>query len=137
MAALGERTFQVDCDVLQADGGTRTAAVTGAYVALYQAMLHLVKDQLLPSIPLRSAVGATSVGVVAGEQLLDLCYEEDSEADVDFNVVMTSSGDFVEVQGTAEGHPFSRSVAHELLDLAAKGIQELFVAQQETIQKLS
>ncbi len=135
MSAIGERTYQIDCDVLQADGGTRTAAITGAYVALYLAMNRLVKTKAYPTVPLRAAVAATSVGIVDGQPLLDLYYGEDSKAEVDFNVVMTSDGDFVEVQGTAEGRPFSRSVMDQLLDLAQKGINDLFVAQQESLKK--
>jgi ribonuclease PH len=134
--ALGERTFTVDCDVLQADGGTRTVAITGAYVALYQAMQNLVNMGVLPRIPLRSAIAATSVGVVHGNVLLDLCYEEDSRAEVDFNVVMTSKGEFVEIQGTAEGRPFSRDTANMLLALAEKGIKQLFAIQQSAIDGL-
>ena len=108
MKGLGERTVTIDCDVLQADGGTRTAAITGAYIALYQALAYMVKTGAIPSVPLNSAVAATSVGLVDGEAILDLCYDEDFRADVDFNVVMTGDGDFIEVQGTAEGNPFSR-----------------------------
>ena len=100
---LGERTFTVDCDVLQADAGTRTAAITGSYVALYLAIAALVDEKQLPELPILSAVAATSVGIVDGEVLLDLCYEEDADADADFNIVMTAEGEFVEVQGTAEG----------------------------------
>ena len=137
MTVLGERTFQVDCDVLQADGGTRTAAITGAYVALYQAMLRLAQRKGLASVPLHAAVGATSVGIVDNEPLLDLCYEEDPRAQVDFNVVMTSESDFVEIQGTAEGRPFSRSTVDRLLDLAHKGIEELFLAQAKALEKLT
>lgn len=136
LEALGERTLLVDCDVLQADGGTRTAAITGAYVALYQTLKTLVDCRRLGEIPLRSAVAAASVGIVDGRCLLDLCYEEDSRAQVDFNVVMTDQGRFVEVQGGAETRAFSRKAVDSLLDLAAKGIQELFVAQAEAIKLL-
>ena len=136
MRALGERTFQVDCDVLQADGGTRTAAITGSYVALYMALHKLVQAGVYPTVPLKAAVAATSVGIVDGQALLDLYYQEDSKAEVDFNVVMTSEGEFVEVQGTAEGRPFSREVMDGLLDLARKGIDELFLAQQEALTRL-
>jgi len=132
--ALGERTLTIDCDVLQADGGTRTAAITGAYVALYQAMRTMVDMGVLPSIPLKSAVAATSVGVVHSYRLLDLCYDEDYNAEVDFNVVMTSQGEFVEVQGTAEGKPFSRETIDALLSLAEKGIRELFQIQQAILE---
>ncbi|MSQ40784.1 MAG: ribonuclease PH [Dehalococcoidia bacterium] len=133
---LGDRTFTVDCDVLQADGGTRTAAITGAYVALYQAFLVLQRRRLLASIPFKAAVGAVSAGVVDGQALLDLCYEEDSRADVDLNVVMTDKGDLVEVQGTAEAKPFSRETLEGLLDMAGEGIRQLHQAQQEAIERL-
>ncbi|HEY93159.1 MAG TPA: ribonuclease PH [Dehalococcoidia bacterium] len=134
--ALGERTLIIDCDVLQADGGTRTAAITGAYVALYQALRTLAYMGIISSIPLRSAIAATSVGIVHGYQLLDLCYDEDCNADVDFNVVMTSQGKFVEVQGTAEIKPFSKETIDSLLSLAEKGITQLFEAQQAALDAL-
>ena len=134
---LGERTLIVDCDVLQADGGTRTAAITGAYVALHQAMQTLANMGIISSIPLKCAVAATSVGIVHSYRLLDLCYDEDSNAEVDFNVVMTSRGEFVEVQGTAEGKPFNRETIDDLLSLAEKGIQELFQVQQIALDKLN
>ena len=134
--ALGERTFTVDCDVLQADGGTRTAAVTGGYVALYQALHNLKKQGILKSIPLKSAVAATSLGIVDRETLLDLCYEEDYRAAVDFNVVMTDRGEFVEVQGTAEGKPFSKESIDALLSLAEKGIEQLFEIQKKALAEL-
>ncbi len=133
LKALGERTLMVDCDVLCADGGTRTAAVTGAYVALRLATDHLVKKGLLPSSPLRTAVAAISVGVVKGEALLDLCYAEDSQAEVDANVVMTAQGDFVEVQSTAEGKPFSFETLTVLLSLARHGITDLLAAQEQCL----
>ena len=136
MKALGERTLVMDCDVLQADGGTRTAAITGAYVALYQALLHMVKTGMLTSVPLNSAVAAISVGRVDGETVLDLCYDEDFRAEVDFNVVMTQEGDFIEMQGTAEGKPFSRASMDEMLSLAEKGIQSHLEAQRNVIQEL-
>jgi ribonuclease PH len=126
LKALGERTLTVDCDVLQADGGTRTAAVTGAYLALRLAVAHLQGTGVLTRNPLRMGIAAVSVGVVDGEPRLDLCYEEDSRADVDCNVVMTEAGEFVEVQGTAEGKPFSLAVMQELFALATGGINELF-----------
>jgi ribonuclease PH len=134
MAALGERTLTVDCDVLQADGGTRTASITGGYVALYKAMETLKNMGVLSSIPLKYAVAATSVGVINNDMMLDLCYDEDSRAGVDFNVVMTSKGEFVEVQGTAEGKTFSQQTLNDLLALAEKGIQQLFQAQQEALK---
>lgn len=130
---LGERTLAVDCDVIQADGGTRTAAITGAYVALHQALTGLQRDGSLDELPLRAAVAATSVGIVDGEALLDLCYEEDFRAEADFNIVMTDAGEFVEVQGTAEEKPFTRSQLDDLLGLAEKGIRELFPHQQSAI----
>ncbi len=136
LSAIGERTVILDCDVLQADGGTRTAAITGAYVALYQALLNLVRQGVLPSVPLRSAVAATSVGVIDGTGLLDLCYEEDARADVDFNVVMTDKGDFVELQGTAEGSPFSQDTTDCLLALARQGIKYLLDMQREAVEAL-
>ena len=136
MKALGERTLVMDCDVLQADGGTRTAAVSGSYVAMYQAMLYMVKTGTLASVPVKGAVAAISVGVVDGETVLDLCYDEDSRAEVDFNVVMTQGGEFIEVQGTAEGSPFSKTAMDELLSLAAKGILRHLEAQGKAIQGL-
>jgi ribonuclease PH len=136
MEALGERTLTVDCDVLQADGGTRTASITGAYVALYQALAGLVAKGLIPSVPLTVPVAAVSVGVVRGEDMLDLCYEEDSHAEVDFNVVKTGEGSFVEVQGTAEGKPFTREGLDSMLALADKGIQELFERQRQAIAQV-
>jgi len=132
--ALGERTLVVDCDVIQADGGTRTAAITGAYIALYKAMEKLANMGVISSIPLKSAVAATSVGIVNNVMLLDLCYDEDCQAAVDFNVVMTSKEQFVEVQGTAEGKPFSRQSIDDLLSLAEKGIKQLFQAQQDILE---
>jgi ribonuclease PH len=134
LSALGERTLIVDCDVIQADGGTRTAAITGAYIALHQALRTLANMGVISSIPLKSAVAATSVGIVHSYMMLDLCYDEDCNAAVDFNVVMTSRGEFVEVQGTAEGKPFSRDAINELLSLAEKGIKELFQIQQEVLK---
>ncbi len=134
LSALGERTFIVDCDVLQADGGTRTAAITGAYVALHQAMQTLANMGVISSIPLKSAVAATSVGIVRGYRLLDLCYDEDYRAEVDFNVVMTSTGEFVEVQGTAEAKPFTKETIDSLLSLAEKGIKQLFQVQQAALE---
>jgi len=134
--ALGERTLVVDCDVLQADGGTRTAAITGSYVALVQALNTLKEMGYIASLPIKSAVAATSVGIVAGELLLDLCYDEDSWAEVDFNVVMTSEGQFVEIQGTAEMSPFSKESIDSLLSLAERGIARLFEAQKAAIEGL-
>ena len=133
LAALGERTFTVDCDVLQADGGTRTAAITGGYVALVVALHSLKKRGILSSIPLKGAVAATSVGILSRQALLDLCYEEDYQAGVDFNVVMTDKGEFVEIQGTAEGKPFSREAVDLLLTLADTGIKQLFKVQKSVL----
>jgi ribonuclease PH len=129
LGTVGVRTFYVDCDVLQADGGTRTASITGGYVALAEAVARLLKDGVLERNPLREAVAAVSVGVVAGRVLLDLCYDEDSRAETDMNVVMTAGGGIVEVQGTAEGTPFSRSQAEAMMDLASRGIGELLDRQ--------
>ncbi len=136
MTALGERTIILDCDVLQADGGTRTAAVTGSYVALYQALKTLKNMGVISSIPLRSAVAATSVGIVHDYMMLDLCYDEDYNAAVDFNVVMTSKGEFVEVQGTAEGKPFTKETIDSLLSLAERGIKQLFQIQETALKGL-
>ncbi|MFQ6058566.1 MAG: ribonuclease PH [Anaerolineae bacterium] len=133
LEALGERTLIVDCDVIQADGGTRTVAITGGYVALALALDKLIRGGLLPPHVLRTALAAVSVGVVDGEAMLDLCYNEDSRAEVDFNVVITAQGEYVEVQGTAEGAPFARQTMDRLLDLAEKGIQELLVIQREVL----
>jgi len=134
LSILGERTLIIDCDVLQADGGTRTAAITGSYVALYQAMQTLTNMGIISSIPLKSAVAATSAGIVHNSQLLDLCYDEDCNAQVDFNAVMTSRGEFVEIQGTAEAKPFSKQTIDSLLVLAEKGIKQLFQAQQAALE---
>ncbi len=130
---LGERTFTVDCDVLQADAGTRTAAITGGYAALHLAIAALVEADRIPEIPILSAVAATSVVIVDGEARLDPCYEEDSEAEGDFNIVMTEEGDFVEVQGTAEGMPYSRHALEEVLTFAESGIRSLFALQREAV----
>ena len=132
---LGERTLWVDCDVLQADGGTRTAAITGAYVALAQAESAGRKRGLWKGTFLREPVAAISAGIVDGRILLDLAYEEDSRADVDFNVVMTASGKFVEVQGTAEAAPFERKDLNRILDLAAKGIDKLIALQKMAVRR--
>jgi ribonuclease PH len=131
LSALGERTLIVDCDVLQADGGTRTAAITGSYVALYQALQTMANMGILSAIPLKAAVAATSVGIVHSYMLLDLCYDEDYSAEVDFNVVMTSQGEFVEIQGAAETKPFSKET---IVSLAEKGIKELFQVQQAALE---
>jgi len=134
LSALGERTLIVDCDVLQADGGTRTAAITGAYVALHQAVNTLANMGIISSIPFKSEIAATSVGIIHSHMMLDLCYDEDSSAAVDFNVVMTGKGEFVEIQGTAEGKPFSREAVDSLISLAEKGIQQLLQVQKEALK---
>ena len=131
--ALGENTIIIDCDVLQADGGTRTAAVTGGYVALADAIDWLRKRGKLKGNPLVTSVAAVSVGIIGGEPRLDLCYEEDSAAETDMNVVCTGTGDFVEIQGTAEGQAFSRALLGNLLDLATAGCAELSRLQTETL----
>lgn len=133
MVALGELQVTVDCDVLQADGGTRTASICGAYVALHDAFTRLVQRGTLRSNPLTEAVAAVSIGIVDGVCMLDLPYEEDSRAEVDMNVVMTSSGRFVEVQGTAEGMPFTKDELTELLSLAEHGIAQLLDLQVESL----
>ena len=133
LRALGERTITLDCDVLQADGGTRTAAITGAWVALQRATKRLKADGVLRADPVKAQVAAISVGIVKGEALLDLDYAEDSRAEVDSNVVMTDAGAFIEVQGTAEGKPFSRAQLDELLALAEKGIRELHALQRRYV----
>ena len=131
LAALGERTVILDCDVLQADGGTRTASITGAYVALAVALKQYVAYGALKSLPLRDSVAATSVGLVRGVPMLDLCYEEDSQADVDMNVVMTGAGRFVEVQATAEHTPFDDGQMDEMITLARAGIGRLTELQKQ------
>jgi len=133
LAALGERTIQIDCDVLQADGGTRTAAITGAFVAVRDAVAKLLAEGKITSSPIRSHVAAISVGIVQGVPLLDLEYIEDSACDTDMNVVMTGAGHFVEVQGTAEGVAFTRDEMNALLVLAEKGIAELVVLQDQAL----
>jgi len=132
--AMGERQVTIDCDVLQADGGTRTAAITGAYLALCDACAKLVDEGHLESSPLIGQCAAISVGVVDGEARLDLMYAEDSVADVDMNVVMAATGDFIEVQGSAEGEPFPRGLMDRMLDLAEKGNRELIQLQQKALE---
>ncbi|HEY4881246.1 MAG TPA: ribonuclease PH [Steroidobacteraceae bacterium] len=134
LAGLGERTVTIDCDVLQADGGTRTAAITGAYVALADACENLRARGLLSDIPLHGQVAAVSVGIVRGVAMLDLDYSEDSEAETDMNVVMNNGGAFIEVQGTAEGHAFRRHELDALLNLAASGIGELCALQTQALE---
>lgn len=130
---LGERTITVDCDVIQADGGTRTASITGAYIALYDALRWMQGRGLLRTLPMFDSVAAISVGIVDGREMLDLCYEEDSRASVDMNVVMTGQGRLVEVQGTAEGMPFSRAQMDGLLNLAERGIATLLAEQKKIL----
>lgn len=134
MKELGERTITLDCDVLQADGGTRTASITGAFVALVDALRHVKNRGLLSRLPLRSILAAVSVGKVGGHLLADLCYEEDSRADVDFNVVMNSQGDFVEVQGTGEGGTFTRQEMDGMLDLASQAIGDIMTLQKTILE---
>ena len=133
LEALGERTIWIDCDVIQADGGTRTASITGAFVALVLALRRLVEGGKLQAIPIVDYVAASSVGVVDGVPMLDLAYDEDSRAQVDMNVVKTGDGRFIEVQGTAEGLPFGRDVLDQLLDLADAGIRSLVALQREIV----
>lgn len=131
---LGERTIYVDCDVIQADGGTRTAAITGGWVALAMALKQMTDFGMVRELPLHSHVAATSVGIVDGAAMLDLCYEEDSRAEVDMNVVMTSSDEFVEIQATAERKVFSSSQLQQLLALAASGIHDLIELQKQVVE---
>jgi ribonuclease PH len=130
---LGERTIWIDCDVIQADGGTRTASITGGFVALVLALARMRDQSLITTLPIQDYVAAISVGVIAGEPMLDLAYEEDSRAHVDMNVVKTGAGRFIEVQGTAEGAPFDEATLRQLLDLADVGIRELIGLQQQAV----
>ena len=134
LSALGERTIQVDCDVLQADGGTRTAAITGAFVAVHDALAWMRERGLLQALPVKDFVAAVSVGIYQGAPVLDLDYAEDSACDTDMNVVMTGAGGFVEVQGTAEGAPFSRAEMDALLSLASRGIAQLVAHQRSALE---
>ena len=133
MKSIGERTIWVDCDVIQGDGGTRTAAITGSFIALADALQKLKKDGQLDKIPLSDFVAATSVGIVNGALMLDLAYDEDSRAEVDMNVVMTGKGEFIEIQGTAERKPFKKSQMDDMLALAKKGIEDLIELQKKLI----
>lgn len=137
LSVLGERTIWLDCDVIQADGGTRTAAITGSFVALADACGHLLTTGLVKRMPVKDFLGAVSVGRVGDTLCLDLCYQEDSNAEVDMNIVMTGKGSFVEIQGTAEGVPFSRQELNGFLDLADKGIKELIALQKEVLGELA
>lgn len=134
MRSMGERTVWLDCDVIQGDGGTRTAAITGSFIALIFAFNKLKNDGLIRDIPVKEFVAATSVGILNGEFLLDLCYEEDSRADVDMNVVMTSRGEFIEIQGTAERQTYDKAEMNQLIDLASKGIEELIGIQRDLLK---
>ena len=133
LSKLGERTLHIDCDVIQADGGTRTASITGSFVAVHDAIQHLLKQGLLTESPIRDHVAAISVGVYRGQPVLDLDYVEDSDCDTDMNIVMTGSGGFVEIQGTAEGAPFSHTEMSSLVALADQGIRELIAAQKAAL----
>jgi ribonuclease PH len=134
---LGERTIWIDCDVIQADGGTRTASITGAYVAVAEAVKSWLDKGKLLQTPIKDAVAAVSIGIVEGRILLDLCYIEDSTADVDMNFVMTGSGKFIEVQGTAESAPFTRKQMERMAEIAQDGIKELLKAQKQAISGLA
>jgi ribonuclease PH len=134
MTKLGERTITVDCDVIQADGGTRTASITGGFVALAEAVQKLLADGVLDESPLTGSVASISVGIYKGTPVLDLDYPEDSNAETDMNIVMTDTGQFIEVQGTAEGHPFSEEEMHQMFALAKKGIGELSAHQIATLE---
>ncbi|QAA31209.1 ribonuclease PH [Clostridium manihotivorum] len=135
LKALGEKTIWIDCDVIQADGGTRTASISGAFVALVDAVNRLHKHQPFKVFPIRSFVGAVSVGILNDEKIIDLCYEEDSKAKVDMNIVMTDGGEFIEVQGTGEESPFSRKDLDELLSLGEKGVKHIIQAQKDVLKK--
>ena len=135
--SIGERSILIDCDVIQADGGTRTASITGGYVALYLAIVDLVKKNKIDKMPAISQVAAVSVGILERKVLLDLCYEEDSQADADFNIVMNKNGDFIEVQGTAEHRPYSKKLLEEVLYVASNGIEQLFTKQNEVISYMT
>lgn len=131
---LGERTIWIDCDVIQGDGGTRTASITGSFIALADCLKHMKKEGVIEEMPIKDYVAATSVGIIKDQPILDLDYEEDSNAQVDMNIVMTSSGKFIEIQGTAEGEPFSGADMDNLLELAKKGIEKLIKLQKEMIE---
>jgi ribonuclease PH len=133
LANLGERTVWIDCDVIQADGGTRTASITGAYVSLFEAIHSWQKRGIIAQEPIKDSVAAVSIGIVGGKILLDLCYEEDSKADVDMNFVMTGSGKFVEIQGTAESAPFTKKQMDQMSEIAQQGIKELLKAQKQAL----
>lgn len=130
---LGERTIWLDCDVIQADGGTRTSSITGAFIALWDACSYMIDKKMIKEMPISDFVAATSVGIISGERMIDLCYAEDSKADVDMNIVMTGKGRFVEIQGTAEAFPFTREDVDELIELASNGIQQLISLQRKML----
>lgn len=134
LKAIGERTIWIDCDVIQADGGTRTASITGAFIALVDAVNKIHRQTPFSVYPIREFVSAISVGVVGGEKMVDLCYEEDSKAKVDMNIIMTDAGEFVEIQGTGEESPFSRAELNELLALGEKGIKQVIQVQKDTLK---
>ena len=134
LKGFGERTIWMDCDVIQADGGTRTASITGGFVALYLAFQKLVKDKAIKENPVKTSLAAVSVGLINKEVMLDLDYSEDFKADVDMNMVMTEANDIVEIQGTAEGEPFSKKKMDELIQLAGKGIEELIAIQKKVLK---
>ncbi|MEG1433716.1 ribonuclease PH [Eubacterium sp.] len=134
LKALGERTLWIDCDVIQADGGTRTTSITGAFIALYDALLDLKDQEMITTMPLTGFVAATSVGIWQDHPILDLCYHEDSAAAVDMNVVMTSSGEIIEIQGTGEDRPFTRSEFNDLMALGEQGIQDLIRIQKKALE---
>ncbi|MDD5432221.1 MAG: ribonuclease PH [Candidatus Omnitrophica bacterium] len=133
MDKLGERTIWLDCDVIQGDGGTRTASITGSFIALVDALSKIKKAGLIGEIPIKDYVAAVSVGIFQGHPIIDLCYEEDSQAEVDMNIVMTGKGEFIEIQGTAERKPFNRTQMDKLLDLAKKGISDLVDIQKNFV----
>ncbi|MDI6758378.1 MAG: ribonuclease PH [Candidatus Omnitrophota bacterium] len=137
MTMFGERTIWIDCDVIQGDGGTRTASITGSFIALVDALSKMKKDGNISAIPIKDFVAATSVGMLNGDLLLDLCYEEDSKAGVDMNVVMTGAGEFIEIQGTAEREPFNKEQMDKLLTLAQKGIKDLIEIQRNSLGNIS
>jgi ribonuclease PH len=136
LKSLGERTIWVDCDVIQADGGTRTASITGAYVALVEAVKNWLNRGIITADPIKDSVAAVSIGIIDGKIHLDLCYEEDSRADVDMNFVMTGSGKFIEVQGTAENSPFTKKQMERMAEIAQRGIKELLMAQKKVVASL-
>lgn len=135
LSSIGERTIWIDCDVLEADGGTRTAAITGSYICLIDAIQYALRNGLIDKSPVKDYLAAVSAGIVKGEPILDLCYEEDSIAEVDMNIVMTGSGEFVEIQGTAEGEPFSKNMLDSLIKLAREGIHTLIDIQKHLVEK--